>query len=149
MRGNQNILNSELLRHEKNPIPESIGGHKAIGIIQTITAEYWKEWRKVLTYSESPYYTQRGLGYYKLDMGKAKSYLRKLSAKLRWYKVKFPDTWNVEGTRGNDFYKHAVNKFRITWKQVDTLKIEINHRNKVWRDKVNERYGTASKYYKP
>lgn len=148
MRGNQLILNSEIARHEENPIKEGIKGIKPIDIIQTITSEYWKEWRRVLTHNESPYHMQRSLGYYKLDMGKAKSYLRKAIKKLRWYKVKYKDTWETEGTLGYNVYQNLLSKFRTTWKQVDTLKIEINYRNKVWRDKVNERYGEKSKYYK-
>ncbi len=149
MRGNQNIINSQILRHEKNPIKEDINNTSVADIIQIITDEYWKEWRRALSYDENPYLIQKGLGTYKISYGKARNYMMKLIAKIRWYKVKYEDTWNVEGTRGNAVYESAIRKFRVTWKQVDEIKKEINFRNKTWRNKVNERYGEQSKYYKP
>lgn len=141
MIGNQYIINSLLLEHEENPIKEKIGEHNPEDIIYMITKEYWKYWRKELTHSEQPYIREAHFGDYKLMYGKSKMQLRKLLKKIRWYKVKFKDEYQVPGTRGYEIYNNAINNFRTLWKQVDKIKKEVNYNLEAWKQKKIQKYG--------
>lgn len=141
MVGNQTFINVQILSHEDNPIKEPINGVKPDDIIHIITHEAWKQWRKELTHSEAPHIVYPGLGYFSMMHGKAKNFLRKLLGKIRWYKVKFADSYQTEGTRGHAIYTNTLLAFKETWKQVNNVKIETNNRIAHWnrnKQKYNE-----------
>jgi len=141
MKGNQAIINSSVLEHKDNPIKNNIGDNSVMDVIYVITDEYWKEWRRQMTNSHIPYVTAPGLGEYSMMYGKSKSYLRRLLRKLKWYRVKYADTWQVEGTRAFGLYNTTLKRFRDTWKQVDQIKREVNAKNEIWKQKKIKRYG--------
>jgi hypothetical protein len=141
MRGNQAMLNSQVFEHVDNPIKEKIGDKDPLDIIYVITDEYWKEWRRKLTSSHKPHIKAGGIGEYSLMFGKSKSYLRKLISRIKRIKQKYPDTYLQEGTRANGFYLHTIKRFRDTWEQVNELKIEVNKRGAIWKQKKIDRYG--------
>lgn len=141
MRGNQIFLNSQISEHEDNPIKENIGDVKQLDIIYVITDEYWKEWRRQLTFCDKPNVKSPGLGYYSLMYGKSKSYLRKLLVKIRTIRAKRPDEYMVEGTRAYSVHQHYLKRFRATWKQVDSIKKEVNRNLEIWKNKKIEKYG--------
>jgi hypothetical protein len=135
MIGNQLMINSQILSHEKNPITSAIGIKKELDIIYTITDEYWKEWRRQLTNGETPVVTAYGLGNFELMYGKSKSYLRHLLARLKNIRRKYADSYLIEGTRAYGMYNNTIKKFRSTWKQVDCIKIQVNKNLAEWKIK--------------
>lgn len=141
MIGNQAMINQQLLEHEDNLIKEPIGDLEAMDIIYVITDEYWKQWRRILTHSDKAHIYAPGLGEFSLMYGKSKSYLRKLLARLRNIKRKYPDTYEVEGTRAYGLYNNTLSRFRETWKQVDNLKKEVIKKNEIWKNKKIAKYG--------
>lgn len=141
MRGNQTLINTQILEHKDNPIKDPIGKLYPLDIIHMINHEYWKEWRRQLTFSDKPHIQVDGLGKFSLMFGKSKYYLRRLIQKIRLYKQKYPDKYMIPGTKENDIYMYYVNRFRATWKQVDNYKIEVNARYKRWNDKKVLKYG--------
>ena len=141
MIGNQAMINQQILEHEDTPIKEPIGDKEAMDIIYMITHEYWKEWRRQLTHSDQPHIHTPGLGEFSLMYGKSKSYLRKLLARLRNIKRKYPDTYQVEGTRAHGLYINTISRFRETWKQVDNLKKEVIKKYQIWDNKKIAKYG--------
>ena len=76
--------------------------------------------------------------------GKSKSYLRKLLARLRNIKRKYPDTYQVEGTRAHGLYINTISRFRETWKQVDNLKKEVIKKYQIWDNKKIAKLATSS-----
>lgn len=141
MIGNQHILNSQILSHEKNPIKEAIGDKEAMEIIYMITDEYWKEWRRQLTNSTKPVIYAPGLGEFSMMYGKGKSYLRKILKKIRKVKSKHPDAYLEEGRWANAYYNTMMARFSNTWKQVDHIKKKVNFTNLRWRNKKIAKYG--------
>src|SRR6187402_897950 len=133
MIGNQHILNSQLLEHEKNPIKEKIGDKEAMDIIYIITDEYWKEWRRQLTNSTKPVIWAPGLGNFSMMYGKSKMFLRKLVRKMRYMKVKEPEKYLIEGTKAHGTYQNYLKQFRILWSQVDSIKKGVNYKYALWR----------------
>jgi hypothetical protein len=141
MVGNQHIINSILKEHEDNPIKDKIGDKEALDIIYVITDEYWKEWRRQLTNSHEPYINFPGLGRFKLMYGKSKSYLRKILRRIRNLKRKYHDSYLVDDTRANGLYNGSIKRFRDTWRQVDKIKLEVNSRLELWKQKKIKKYG--------
>jgi hypothetical protein len=141
MIGNQAIINGILKDHPDNPIKENIGKLKVDDILYVINHEYWKQWKKDIVHSEIPYIYTPGLGMFKLRLGRAKHYMRKLVRKLRWWKYKYADTYQKENTRAYGMYNSTVDKFRATWKQVDKIKQEIIDTNEIWKQKKLKKYG--------
>lgn len=141
MIGNQHILNSMLLEHEKNPIKEKRGDKEAMEVIYMITDEYWKEWRRQLTNSNKPVIYAPGLGQFSLMYGKSKTYLRKILKKLKKVRVKYIDSYLVEGTFAHGYHTNLMLRFSNTWQQVDKIKKKVNYRYALWRYKKIQKYG--------
>lgn len=141
MIGNQVIINSQVLAHDKNPIKDKIGDKHALDIIYIITDEYWKEWRRKLTNTHHCYVYAKGLGTYSVMYGRAKNYLRKMVKRLRQIKNRYPDKYLVEGTFANGLYTSYCKRFRDTWKQIDNKKKEVIKNQEVWKQKKIKKYG--------
>ena len=141
MKGNQAIINGLILEHDKNPIKEKIDKHSPEYILHVIMHEYWKEWRYLLSNCETPYIIQRGLGVYQLQYGKARKYMYRLIARLRMLRDKYPEEYLDKETYKGRMYTYFEKELRVTWKQVDHLKKEINLRNANWRQKKINKYG--------
>lgn len=136
MVGSQVFINSQILEHEDNPITESIGGVSRELIIHTITEEAWREWKLKLRTSEKPHINYPGLGRFSIMYGKAKTLLRKDLERIKRVKRNYT-TFNDPGTKGYGLYHYYLNRFKIGWKQLNYLKIEVNNRINRWK-KINQ-----------
>lgn len=141
MVGNQILINSALLNHKDIAIKGPIGEIDAMKIIYTITDEYWKEWRKQLISSHTPHIKAEGLGMYSLMYGKSRTYLRKMIKRIKVTRLKYADTYLIEGTRGYNLHNHYIKRFRDTWKQVDEIKKEVVFNLDKWKKKKIAKYG--------
>lgn len=141
MRGNQAIINQQIFEHPDNPIVNKIGDKEPMDVIYMITEEFWKQWRRELTNNTMPRIKQDGLGVYSLMYGKSKSYLRKLLAKIRHVRTKYPDSYLVENTRAWGMHNTYIARFRETWQQVDEIKKQVNYNLELWKQKKIAKYG--------
>src|SRR5690349_20207978 len=112
MKGNQIMINSQILEHPDNPIKEERYDKQQLDVIYMITDELWKEWRRQMTTSHYPNIYMPGLGNFSMMHGKGKSYLRKLIKRLRFLKWKYEDSYQVEGTRAYGMYQNALKRLR-------------------------------------
>jgi len=122
-------------------LPEKIGNVKRIDALQIISDEYWKEWRRLMRYGDTPTIYCKELGKFRIRYSQLRCYMCDLIDSLR-YKLEYKkeEFLNPDGmfTR---IYETEEKKFRHAWKQADTFKKWMNAKNAKWRNKKIQKYG--------
>lgn len=113
MVGNISYINNRVKRNPKSPI-------KDLRIIEVINNEYWKEWRTLLHYSESPIILADSLGKWKANNNLLRRYVRNLIHQIRV--VRGQDKYKQGQLPETIYHDKRVKEFRIAWKQLDNLR---------------------------
>lgn len=141
MLGNQHIINATIASREDCLIPEKVGDVRRPEVLQIISDEYWKEWRRLLRYGETPTIYCKELGKFRIRYPQLRSYMYELIKLLR-YKLEAKSELMLNPE--NKFHKMYLadeKKFKAAWKQADIYKKWMNDKNKKWKLKKLLRYG--------
>jgi hypothetical protein len=65
----------------------------------------------------------------------------KLIGKLRMLRENYPEDYQNQETYKGKMYTYFQKELRVTWKQVDHIKKEINLRHANWKQKKINKYG--------
>lgn len=141
MIGNQAIINRMIEEHENNVLPEKICNIKRIDVLQIISDEYWKEWRRLMRYGETPTIYCKELGKFRIRYSQLRSYLFELLKSIR-YKLEYKkeELLDPNGMFAT-IYATDEKKFRAAWKQADVYKKWMNDKNLKWKNKKIKLYG--------
>lgn len=140
MIGNQAIINSTINEHEECVLPEKVGTFKRIDALTVISDEYWKEWRRLMRYADTPVIYCKELGKFKIKYHMLRKYLYKLLASMRYKIAEKSEQLKVEGMFSNILKNDRI-AFKAAWKQADTFKKYMRAKNLKWRNKKIQKYG--------
>lgn len=143
MRGEQFIINALVLKHPENPIKEEIMEKSPEKIIEVIQDEYWKEWKRKLTYSEFSSINAVYLGSFTTDLWELKSYIGGLIKQIRILDAriaKFKENPMYDEKNSMSYYlrEDCYKKLRITLKQLDERRKIMILRYLKWAKKKKE-----------
>lgn len=141
MQGNQHIINATIDVSDECVLPDKIGNVKRIDALQIISDEYWKEWRRLLRYGETPTIYCKELGKFRIRYSQLRCYLFELLESIR-YKLEYKkeELLDPNGMFAT-IYATDEKKFRAAWKQADIYKKWMNDKNLKWKNKKIKLYG--------
>ena len=141
MIGNQAIVNSIIAGHKDCMLPDRLGKNSKLNVLHIISEEYWKEWRRLMRYGNTPTVYCYKLGEFNIRYNQLRSYLYNLIKSLRFKREFHKEEILDVNNKFCEIHKREMIRFKAAWEQADTYKKWMNAKNAKWRQKKIDKYG--------
>ncbi len=141
MRGEASVLNKIIVEHHDNHIKEDIGGVSKARITEVINAEFWKEFKRRIDFSEEPSLYVDGLGTFFTKYSYLKGHIRSVIRQLRRLRKRIEKlkaekkSFNPDNSMTVAIEKQLVFKLRAAWRQLDKMRMNMILRIIIWNKK--------------
>lgn len=120
-----------------------IGDKTAIKIIDVIQDEFWREWKRLMVYSDAQVIEIKYLGQFKVDNRPLRGHIRTLLRQIRKMRL-HPEFGTKEEGMSYVMYTNKMRELKSCWSQLEEIRKIWIARTIVYNRKLRER-GTPEK----